>query len=451
MNDWILSQMKKNLILLFISMFILLSALQASYALENSYKADIKKKENQNIKLEISTPEIKLIHNLDKETERRKVKAEEKTAQGNIIKAWGSVISTILLILGGIGAIYKYFKDREDAELNKKNQQFIELLNRASSTNHLEKSNAISSLPLLIGHNKIKYKKTYVNLDEYLKCYHKQNPYIRETISIIFNALLHQEKNIEESVITIACSESLSEITRKSLNNNVTVKTKSDDTRQLVSAICFDDKKLIKTKFHKIDLTGSSLRGIEILQSELTNSKLNYTDLSYASFIGSNFCRSDIQNAILKNSNFNSSDLSYCKLSGSNLRLCDFTSANLYQADFSGCTNILDADFTDCIIDKKNYDFIRDKGVKYYSFYEFKASNAPEAEFIYTLFPDLQNKDNVGLLQNENENYKSLYEEAKIKDEETAENPLVQKKWSIFGFDIQITNPLYDRLGGRNE
>ena len=445
--------MKKNLILCFISSFLILTSLQAYSAVKSYNSINIKDNKEQNIKLEIRIPDIKLLQIPNKELEKKKIESEERSSWGSIITAIGSAASAILLIIGGISGYLKFNQERKD-------KQFIELSNKASSKSSLEKSNAISSLPLLIGYDKPKYKKSYNNLSEYLNQYYEKNPYAKESVSIIFNTLIHnskttsQEKHSEYSVIRIACSEALSEITQKSLNEKIIIE--DEHPRCVISAICLDNKKIFKTKFHKIDLTGASLNGTEILQSDLTNSTFDYADLSNASFIGSNFCRSSFKNAKLKSANLNSTDLSYSDLSDVNLELCDFTSSNLYQAKFDNCKNTIKADFTDSIMSKDDFDFIKKEGVKKYLFIELKTSNSHDAEFIYKLFPDLRNKSDIGILDVDYKASspldKSLKEEM-LKKEEIKKNLLNKKKNVPNIKDQEIHSSLFftDKSGERYE
>gem|GEM_PF-6488640 len=442
--------MKKILIILFMSV-LLLSSLQVSFALEDSNVVNTQSNKQQNLKLEISIPEAKFIQVLNENIQKRKIESEERSSWGNFITAFGSVLSVIILIISGIWGYHKFNQERKD-------KQFIELSNQASSKSSLEKSNAISSLPLLISNNKLKFKHSYKSLNEYLNCYYKKNPYTRESVSIIFNTLIHnskttsQEKHAEYSVIRIACSEAFSEITQKTLNKNIKIRTSSGLPRTVVSAVCLDDKKIFKMKFHKVDLTGASLNCAEILQSDLTTSRLDYADLTNSSFIGSCLCRSTLENAILQNANFNSTDLSYCNLMDANLEFCDFTSANLYQTEFINCKNIAKADFTDCVISKESFDTLRKAGVKKYLFKDIKDINLPDSKFIFKLFPDLRNKIDIGILKidytiSKPADKKSL---EKFLAEESLEKTLISKNKSKADSENVVKNPFDSLFGEEN-
>lgn len=310
-----------------------------------------------------------------------------------ILNDIGTFLTGSAAILVIIPGIWKYFKEQEIQEKNRKDGQFITLSERASSNEVLIKLNAISTFPIFadLSRNNA-YKVNFKNSDEYLYNLHKINLYLKESIDIIINILFIEAqlnsrikdefKNAESHIIEIACVKALNEINQRTLKN-----LKVGNSYKPVSII---------------DLSNTILRGIQIPHVDFRNANLSSSDLAFVDLTGAKLSGINLNNVNLQSTVFSYSNLDKANLSNATISLSNFTNANLqganlsnihriYRSDFAGA-NLIDTDFTDTEFEKSFIDLALINNIEKMSVY-LKNQNLGYLDFENATLDDLKKYD----------------------------------------------------------
>jgi uncharacterized protein YjbI with pentapeptide repeats len=96
------------------------------------------------------------------------------------------------------------------------------------------------------------------------------------------------------------------------------------------------DKNHSRLDFYSVDLSGSSLRSINLKAAKLSKARLSGADFLEADLSGALLLDVDLSSANMSNANLSSTDLSKSNLSGAKLSGADLSSANMSNANLSG-------------------------------------------------------------------------------------------------------------------